>query len=139
VLALVALVAAGFAVNRQQVADSERATAVAEQQRADAQAITAVAERQCADTEAAAAKTQEAIAVTNAQIARTRALASAAISNLAVDPELSVLLASAALSETNGISTTSVPEARGVAAGGSNRARTADSHRRHQRRDAAGL
>src|SRR5262249_40502121 len=73
-VALLALAAAGFAINRQQLADDQRATAVAERDRAEVLRRLAVA----------------------------RELAAVAVSRLKTDPELSLLLAteSSSLTET---------------------------------------
>ncbi len=64
-----------------------------------------------AETEAKARATQQYIAENQARIAKSRELASAAISNLDVDPERSVLLALEAIDQTYSVEQTVLPEA----------------------------
>jgi WD40 repeat protein len=91
---------AGTAVAEQTRADTAASTAVAEKQRADTAAGTAVAEKQRADTAAVTAEAERLRAEQQLRESTSRALAAAAVSNLDIDPELSILLAVEAVSAT---------------------------------------
>ena len=93
VVFFVAVGAAILALNRQQIAKQREVEAQAAQQVAEA-------ETQARATAQAQAEQKQIEAETQARIASSRALASAAISSLATDPELSLLLALEAVSTT---------------------------------------
>ncbi|HEX6306225.1 MAG TPA: protein kinase [Anaerolineales bacterium] len=124
IAALVAFTLAAFALNRSQLAAQNAATATIAQGLALIEAATATvsqgeaqlqaaraataaadsrAQQALAEAEARARATQQAVAQEQARLARARQLASAAIANLDVDPELSILLALQAAQETHSV------------------------------------
>jgi WD40 repeat protein len=92
-LTLAAVVAGVFAIGQRNDARDSQARAEAEASRANQEADRANTEADRANTNAKAEAEARAEAVMSAQLARARELAAAAVTQLDVDPELSLLLA----------------------------------------------
>jgi WD40 repeat protein/serine/threonine protein kinase/DNA-binding SARP family transcriptional activator len=108
---VVALGLAAIARNAQNVAEGEALARATQQAVAVAEADARTTQQAIAEAEAEARATQQAIAEEQARIATARELAMAALNNLDVDPERSILLAMQAVTTTYALDQTVLREA----------------------------